>query len=44
MGIEKTRLPLNVFIYRVNMNTNIDEMIKNCSTCLDFQASKDNTM
>ena len=38
MGIEKTRLPASESIYWINMNSDIEEMVKYCSTCLGFQA------
>ena len=39
MGIEKTRLFAFESISWVNMNVNINEMIKNCPTCLDFHVT-----
>ena len=37
MDIEKTRLIVFESMYWVNINANIEETIKNCPTCLDFQ-------
>ena len=39
MGIENTRLLAYDYIYCINMNANIEEMVNNCPTCLDFQAT-----
>ena len=39
MGTEKTLLLACKSIYWINMNVDIEEMIKNCPTCLDFQAT-----
>ena len=40
MGIEKTRLLASKFIYSINMNTNIEDIVKNCPICLDFLATQ----
>ena len=37
MGIEKMSILTHESIYWINMNTNIENAIKNCLTCLDFQ-------
>ena len=37
MGIEKTELLACESIYWVNINNDIENYVKNCSTCLDFQ-------
>ena len=39
MGIKKTRLLAYKAIYRVSMNANIEEIVKNCPTCFDFQST-----
>ena len=39
MGIEKVRLLACKCIYRININTGIENTIKNCSVCLDFQVT-----
>ena len=46
MGKEKTRLLSCECIYWVNMNVDIEETVKNCPTCLDFQSiwPKDKTL
>ena len=41
MGIEKRRLLVHQSIYWINMNAaDIEEMLKNCHKCLDFQATQ----
>ena len=37
MGIKRTKLPVHKSIYGVNINSGIDNHVKNCSTCLEFQ-------
>ena len=46
MGIEKTYLLVCQYINWINMKADIEETIKNCPTCLVFQATlhKDKTM
>ena len=40
MGIEKTRLLACESIYWINMNGDIEEIVKKCIPCLDFQATQ----
>ena len=40
MGIEKTKLLACKSIYWVNVNNDIENYIKNCSTCLEFQQTQ----
>ena len=37
MGIEKTKLLMCEFVHWANINTNIENHIKSCITCLEFQ-------
>ena len=37
MGIEETKLLVHESIYWVNINKYIENYVKNCSTCLEFQ-------
>ena len=37
MGIEKTKLLAHDSIYWVNINNDIENHVKNCGTCLEFQ-------
>ena len=37
MGIKKTKLLTCESVYRVDINTDIDKHIKNCTMCLEFQ-------
>ena len=37
MGIEKMKLLMCKSVYWVNINTNIENHIKSCNTCLEFQ-------
>ena len=37
MGIEKTKLLVHELVYWVNINSDIENHIKNCTTCLEFQ-------
>ena len=39
IGIRKTRLVARKSIFWINMNADIEETVKNCPTCLDFQAT-----
>ena len=40
MGIEKTKLLMCKTVYWVNINNNIENHVKNCSTCLEFQQTQ----
>ena len=40
MGIEKTKLLVCRSIYWVNINNDIENYVKNCSTCLEFQQTQ----
>ena len=46
VGIEKTRLLTYDSVYWINMNTNIEETVRNCPTHYDFQLAqpKDTTV
>ena len=46
MDTEKKRLLTCESIYWINMNADIEDTVKNCPTCLDFQATqpKDKTI
>ena len=37
VGIEKMRLPVCKSIYCLNRNTDKDNIVKQCTTCLDYQ-------
>ena len=37
MGIGKTWLPVYKLLYWVNVNNDIENAIKHCSTCLEYQ-------
>ena len=37
MGIEKTKLLAHESVYWPSINADIDDFIKNCTTCLHFQ-------
>ena len=37
MGIEKTKLLMCESVYWVNINNNIENHVKNCNTCFEFQ-------
>ena len=39
MGVEKTKILACDFMSWINMNAGIEEMVKYCPTCLDFQAT-----
>ena len=39
MGIEKTRILACESMYLINMNDYIEETVKNCPACLDFQST-----
>ena len=43
MGIEKMKLLARESIYLVNINTDIENTIKSCSTCNEFQAIQTKT-
>ena len=40
MGIEKSKLLAHESIYWVNINDDIENFIKNCTTCLTFQQTQ----
>ena len=40
MGIEKTKLLVYESVYWMRMNADIENHIKNCSTCLEFQQTQ----
>ena len=40
MGIDKTRLLVHESVYWIGMNADIENHIKNCSTCHDFQQTQ----
>ena len=40
MGIKKTKLFMCESVYWVNINNNIDNHIKNCNICLEFQQTQ----
>ena len=40
MGIKKTKLLMNESVFWVNINNDIENHVKNCSTCLKFQQTK----
>ena len=40
VGIDKTKVLAHKPIYWINMNAHIEEMVKNCPTCLDFPATQ----
>ena len=40
LGIEKTKITAKESIYWIKINTDIDNTIKNCPTCLEFQATQ----
>ena len=40
MGIEKTKLLIHESIYRAHINDDIENFIKDCTTCLTFQQTQ----
>ena len=40
MGIEKTKLLACKSVYWIGMSIDIEDHIKNCSTCLNFQQTQ----
>ena len=36
MGIEKTKLLMHILVYWVNINSDIENHVKNCNMCLEF--------
>ena len=40
MGIEKAYFLTRESVYRINMNIDIEQTVKQCSTCYEYQCSQ----